>query len=173
MENIYRKYRRPSVDEVNFWIKELTIGGQQLQTKDGFQRRLILNLWNEEFGDTASIRDIDARFYVSLIILAKERLLASNLKIFPYIISGRVNKLAAKSFICKKESAIIEQMEEYKAVQRKYMSPKVMSNIIENIATLLSSEFIIIEQSERNGWKVPNEPATLIAKEYLQYVLMC
>ena len=64
-------------------------------------------------------------------------------------------------------------MEEYKAVQRKYMSPKVMSNIIENIATLLSSEFIIIEQSERNGWKVPNEPATLIAKEYLQYVLMC
>lgn len=173
MESIYRKYRRPTVDEVNFWLKELTIGGQQLQGKDGFQRRLILNLWNDEFGDTASIREIEARDYVSLMILAKERLLASNLKIFPYIISGRVNKLAAKSFICKKESASIEQMEEYKAVQRKYMSPKVMGNVIENIATLLSSEFIIIEPSGRNGWKVPNEPATLIAKEYLQYVLMC
>lgn len=173
MEHIYQKYRRPSTEEINFYIKELTKGNQQLQPKDGFQRRLILNLWNSEFGDTASIREIEVRDYVALIILAKERLLAANLKIFPYIISGRISKLAAKSFINRKDSTHLEQMEEYQAVQKKYMSPKVMNGVIETIASLLSSEiFIVDSRDDINNIRIPTEQSDLIIREYLQYILM-
>lgn len=173
MKTIYKKYRQPSDDEINFYIKELTKNQQQIQPKDGFQRRLILNLWNSEFGDTASIREITVRDYVSLIILAKERLLAANLKIFPYIISGRIGKLAAKSFINRKDSVHLEQMEEYASVQKKYMSPKVMNSVIESIASILSSEIYIIDPREEiNNIRIPTEQSEIIIREYLQYILM-
>jgi len=173
METIYNKYRRPTVDEVNYYIAQLTKNNQQLQPKDGFQRRMILNLWNAEFGDTASIREITIRDYVALIILAKERLLNANLKIFPYIISGRISKLAAKSFINRKDSVRLEQMEEYQAVQKKYMSPKVMNSVIETIASLLSSEIYIVDpRNEINDIRIPTEQSELIIREYLQYILM-
>lgn len=173
LQEIYEKYGRPSDEEVNFYIKEMTKYGPQIWTRDGVQRRLILNFWNEYFGDTASIREIQSKDYVRLIILAKQRLLDAGLTIFPYIISSRFGKLASKSMLNKREAVRIEQMEEFKAVQQKYMSPKIISNIIENIATLLSSEFYIIEQSERNGLKIPTDgPAELIIREYLRYVLM-
>ena len=172
MEHIYEVYGRPTDEEINFYIKELTKYGQQLWTKDGFQRKLILNLWMSEFGDTSSIREINAKEYVSLLILSKKRLMDAGLTIFPYIISGKVAKLVSKSFVNRRESARIENMEVFNLVSQKYRNEKIMTNIMENIATLQASEFHVIEQSERNGWVIPNEPSDLIAREYLQYVLM-
>lgn len=143
MQQIEILYGKVSDEEINFYEKELTKDKKPIIVE--FQKNLIFYLFYKYFGDTRSINSINARDYIKLMIIAKRMLLANNLKLLPYLISGKITRLVNRVSINKKELTKIEASPYFQVILQKYHSNKVAKQIYAIIATLLSSKFQFID----------------------------
>lgn len=175
MDYLTKTFGEVSKDEINFYIKELSANGKRMP-QDAFQRRLVLNFFAKYFGDTASIREITARDYVTLMVIGKKILKEQGLLIFPEIFAGFVDRISTRTSINKNELAMLDQMEIFNLVKEKYCDQKTQNVIIEIIATVLTSDFNIIDYHNKslNGKKIIiNSTITnMIMSEICSFILM-
>lgn len=158
-------------EEINFFMRELSVDGRQVIVK--FQRQLVFNLFYKYFGDPESIKAINLRDYVILIIVAKKLLIHNNMVALPYIISGRIDRIVQRQTINKKELMKLEASQYYQIIKNKYQNDKIIKNILSIIATILSSKFSIISYDEP---EIHNQPIPIISdfiiEETLKFVNM-
>ena len=121
-------------------------------TKDGapaineFQRQLIGYMYDKDFGDPITLLAIHNQTdYIKLIIAAKRILLNAGMVILPYIISGRILRIATRKIISKKDMVAIETSPLYEQLKQKYNNPKIEQKIYEFIGAVMSSSFEIID----------------------------
>ena len=167
---IEREYGEFKDEEIDFYIRELEKGGSDVIKP--FQKNLIFLLFYKYFGDTITIRGINKRQYVILMIAAKRILLSYEMKLLPYIISSKVVKIAAKKSINKKELMKIQTSNYYNYIKEKYNNNVDILEGIENkIANIISSEFRYIDYYKIgiNGERIEIDTDILI-DEFLQFI---
>lgn len=144
MRSIERLFGTVSDEEIKFYERELTSGNKKLIIE--FQKNLIFNLFYKYFGDTHAANSVNARDYIKLMICAKKMLLANGMKILPYILSGKIERLVNRVSINKKELTKFESSSFYHLIEDKYRNDKISSKIVFSlIATILSSKFSFID----------------------------
>lgn len=144
MRLLDQQYGPISQDEINFYIKSLS--NNKSPVVNSFQKELIFNIFYKYFGDSTSINNINVEDYVKLMIIGRNMLLSnSNMFFLPWILSGRVTKLFEKKILNKREKVKMEESPLYKIVKNKYINPKIEAKLERYIATILSSEFTIID----------------------------
>lgn len=160
-----------SEDEINFYIKRLSKDGDF--TINSFQESLVFNLYYKYFGDTVSIKAINQRDYIKLIIASKKILESNRLIIMPYIISSKVKRLITRKSVNKKELSKLQSSPFYNLVLDKYKNPKIENQILSMIAGILSSEFEIIDfyDDELDG-RIVEQNIDLLLEEVLMYILL-
>lgn len=158
-------------EEIEFYKERLKNDDGEIV--NGFQKNLIFNLFYKMFGVPMSAYSINKDDYVKLLISAKKMLLANNMVILPYVISAKIERLQIKKSINKRELTRIESSPYYKQIQEKYKNPKIEKYILSLIATILTSDFRIIDydNSEIDGKKIANIP-DIISEEIMMYVDM-
>lgn len=151
MRDIEKMYGPFSEKEIEFYKKELTKDGKSIINP--FQMSLIFNLFYRYFGDPLSIKAINSDDYVKLMIAGKKILEANKMVILPYILSSRINRLVTRKNINKRELQKLENSPYYHILKRKYKNEKIEKQILNMIAIVLSSEFVIIDpdNSQING----------------------
>ena len=171
MKMIELMYGPFSDDEIDFYINKLSKDGTF--TINSFQEDLVFNLFYKYFGDTISIKAINQRDYIKLIIAAKKLLELNGLIIMPYIISSKVKRLITRKSVNKKELSKLQSSPFYQLVLDKYKNPKIENQILSMIAGILSSEFEIIDfyDDELDGRLVETN-IDLLLEEVLMYVLL-
>jgi hypothetical protein len=140
---------------------------------NGFQKQLIFNLFYKYYGDTESIKDNNAINYVKLMLIGKKMLLNYNMKFLPYVLSSKVNKILARKTLNKREFTELQTFPEYQMVVDKYKNEKIIKQILSTIATIITSDFSIIDYDNPNidGQKLIVEPS-IIMRECLVYALL-
>ena len=168
IESIWGELREK---EVNYFMKNLKNENDEIV--NGFQKQLIFNLFYKYYGDTESIKDNNARQYVKLMLIAKKMLLQYNMVFLPYVLSSKVNKIIARKTLNKKELAELQTFPEYQMVVDKYKNEKITKQILGTVATIITSDFIIIDYDNKNidGQKLIIEPSILM-RECLVYALL-
>lgn len=158
-------------EEIDFYSKALTENGKVVINT--FQKELVFNLFYKYFGDPVSINSINKDDYIKLIISSKRMLQANNMVILPYIISSKVNRLVSRKNLNKKELMKLESSPYYSKIINKYRNEKIEKQVLSIIATILSSEFQIIDfyDDEINGKKIEMIP-DIVCEEILMYVTM-
>ena len=170
MESIERIFGPFSEDEINYYIKRLEENGNDTII-NSFQKNLIFNLFYKYFGDSLSINNINKVDYVKLMIAASKELAANNMVILPYIISSRVVKLQQRKSLNKKESVKLESSSLYQTIKDKYRSDKIDKIILGIIATIISSEFEIIDYHDKEAdRKVISQVPESICEEVYMFV---
>jgi len=156
-------------EEVSFYMNNLSEEGKIII--NGFQKDLIFNLFYKYFGDPVSIKAINREDYVKLMIAAKRTLQSNNMVILPYVISSRINRLVSRKSLNKKELTKLTTSPFYSKIMGKYQNAKIEKYILSIIATILSSEFQIIDfdDDELNGIIIETIP-DIICEEILMYV---
>lgn len=151
-------------DEIDFYVKNV-------DSMNGFQKDLIFNLFYKYFGDPVSIKSINNIQYVKLLIAAKRILQVNHMVILPYIISSKINRLVTRKNLNKKEYIKITSSSLYQFIKDKYKSEKIEKHILSLIATILSSDFEILEfyDPELNGKPVEIIP-DILCEEILLYI---
>lgn len=151
-------------DEIQYYKK--TIG----EIND-FQKELVFNMFYKFFGDTDSIKDNNKDIYYKLIIAAKRLLLSAGLRIMPYIISAKIDKMVRRKNINKKELTKILESPLWEYIKDKYRSEKIEMYIMNIIATILSSKFTIVdyENEDIDGMPIEIIPA-IVCEEVLIYI---
>lgn len=160
-----------SEDEINFYIKKLSKDGRFVINQ--FQEELVFNLYYKYFGDTVSIKAINQKDYIKLIIAAKKILESNRLIIMPYILSSKVKRVITRKNVNKKELIKIQSSQFYQLVIDKYKNPKIENRILSMIAGILSSEFEIIDfyDDELDG-RIVDTNVDLLLEEVLMYILL-
>ena len=140
---------------------------------NSFQKQMIFNLFYKMFGDVESIYAINTNDYVKLMLAAKTMLKQSNMIILPYIISGKVDKIVGRKSVNKKELLKLQSSTYYDMIMKKYRDEKIVKSILSMIATILSSDFSIIDYTDRNldGRHIEVVPEIVI-EEVLMYTLL-
>ena len=157
--------------EVKYFMKHLKNDNDEIV--NGFQKQLIFNLFYKYYGDTESIKDNNARSYVELMLIGKKMLLQYNMSFLPYVLSSKVNKIVARKTLNKKELAELQSFPEYEMVVDKYKNEKIIKQILSTIATIITSDFSIIDYDNEaiDGQKLIVEPS-MIMRECLVYALL-
>jgi len=149
IEKIEALYGPFSDEEINHFKRKLTKDGASVINP--FQKQLVGYLFYKEFGDPISMKAIHSqRDYIKLVIAAKRILLRSNMVILPYIVSGRVVRLASRKIISKKDMLSIEIDPLYEQIKAKYNDQKIEQKIQELIGAVISSSFEIIDWDDEN-----------------------
>ncbi len=158
-------------EEIDFYSEALSENGKIVI--NSFQKDLIFNLFYKYFGDPVSINSINKDDYIKLIISAKRLLEASNMVILPYIISSKINRLVSRKNLNKSELTNLEASPYYAKIIDKYRNPKIEKHILSIIATILSSEFQIIDfyNPDLNGKTIEIIP-DIVCEEILMYVTL-
>lgn len=143
MREIEIRYGPFDPKEIEYYIERLEENGGD-SIVNSFQKKLIFNLFFKYFGDPISIKDINKIDYVKLMLAASRELLTNGMVILPYIISSNITKFQQRKSLNKKESLKLESCPLYNHVKNKYKSDKVDKEILQMIATIISSEFQII-----------------------------
>lgn len=172
MKRIEQKYGPFDENEILFYYNELCKDGEFIA--NSLQKRLINHLFAKEFNDPQSVKIVNIREYIILIIAAKRLLSSYNLFLLPYMIGGRVNRVVSKKTINKKELQKLEASKYYPLVQQKYMNRKIDGDQVSLlIAQILSSEFQNIDyyHPEHNG-VIINNISDIILEEALRYILL-
>ncbi|MGL5330903.1 MAG: hypothetical protein ACRDD7_16690 [Peptostreptococcaceae bacterium] len=168
LENVYGNFTQ---EEVDFYIKELSVDNKIIM--NNFQKEIIFNLFYKYFGDPESIKAINRDDYVKLMLMAKNILQANNMVILPYIISSKINRLVLRKNINKKELSKLESSPYFSHIVNKYKNEKILKQILSIIATILSSEFQIVDfQDEYLHGKPVETIAEIISEEVLMYTLL-
>ena len=181
MKKIDSLYGPFDQDEIDFYIKEL---GDYDATINPFQKKLIFNLFYKYFGNTVSANAINRIDYIKLMITAKRLLKSQCMVMLPYIISSRVDKIIGRKSVNKKDLVKIQSSPLYQVVLQKYQEPnmggdhdpddnRIVKEILGMVATVLSSDFTIIdyEDPNLNGKKIEIIP-DIIIEEFLMYILL-
>ena len=157
---------------------ELSFYRDRLKKNNGiiinsFQKQMIFNMFYKEFLDTESAYAINANDYVKLMLAAKRILQTNQMIILPYIISGKVEKLIGRKSVNKKEMQRLQASSYYSQIVAKYHNDKIVKNILSMIATIISSDFTIIDYYNRNidGQRINTVP-DIIIEEILAYTLL-
>ena len=113
--------------------------------------------------------------YIELILTAKKILKAANMRLMPCIISSRVDKLVQRKNINKKERLLIEASPQYPMILNKYKNEDIIDNIFSIIATILSSDFTIIDTDPTiNGIKLDvSSTVGILIEEVCSFILLC
>lgn len=140
---------------------------------NSLQKQLIFLMFYKYFGDSESIKGINKRDYFKLMIAAKKILINNNMVMLPYIISGKVEKMVGRKSLNKKESTKLENSENYPAVINKYRNEKAVKIILNYIASIISSDFRIIDIHNPNiNGKLIDVVPDIIIEEMLLFVLL-
>lgn len=168
MESITAIYGPFLDEEINYYISRLEENGTDTII-NSFQKNLIFNLFYKYFGDPLSINNINKVDYVKLMIAATKELSANNMVILPYIISSRVIKLQQRKSLNKKESIKLESSALYQTIKDKYRSEKIEKTILSIIATIISSEFEIIDFYDKEADRkiISNVPESICEEVYM------
>lgn len=168
IENMWGPY---DPKEIAFYMKELKNNNGEII--NNFQKQLVFNMFYKYFGDTVSINAINKEDYVKLIISAKKMLQNGSMAYLPYIISGKVNKIVFRKTLNKKEIAEMEASQYYPLVVDKFKNPKILQQILGTIATIITSNFSIIDYNDKEIHGAPiNVETKIIIDETLMYVLL-
>ncbi len=105
------------------------------------------------------------------MIASRKLLLAYNMVVLPYIVSSKVERIQPRKCINKKELLKIESSKYYEQIRSKYQSDKIEKYILSLIATILASEFSIIDYHDESldGKMIMNLP-DIISEEIMMYV---
>lgn len=143
-------------------------------TINGFQKQLVFSMFYKYFRDTQSIYAINKRQYIELIIAAKRILKANNMLVLPYIISGKIEKLVTRKCVNKKEKAFVEASPTYPLLLEKYRDEDITMQILSIVATIISSDFSIVDMDpEINGKRLDTLATNVIVEEVEAYILLC
>ena len=169
--NIINMYGDIPDEIVKFWEKRLL--NENNEMINGFQKQLIFNLFYKYYGDTESIKGNNKYQYIKLMLIGKKMLLSYNMSFLPYVISAKVNKIIARKTLNKKELLELERFPEYKMVVDKYKNDKIIKQIFSTIATIITSDFSIIDYDDKelDGSKLYIEPS-MVMRECLIYALL-
>ena len=107
------------------------------------------------------------------MLAASRELLTNGMVILPYIISSNVTKFQQRKSLNKKESLKLESCALYSHVKEKYKSDRIDKEILQWIATIISSEFKIIAYNnpELDGKIISNVPDS-ICEEICMFILL-
>ena len=131
-------------------------------------------MFSHWFGDTQSINSINRIDFIKLVIAAKKLLISKNMVILPYIISGKVEKLVQRKNVNKKEKVMVEASPSYPLILEKYKSDKVVGDILSIVATIISSDFSIVDMDPNIDGKILNTVnVNSIIEEVEVFVLLC
>ena len=141
-------------DEIEHFRSKLSRDGAPVINE--FQKQLIGYMYYKDFGDPITLNAIHNQTdYIKLIIAAKRILLGSGMVILPYIISGRILRIATRKIINKKDMIAIETDPLYGQLKMKYNNPKIEQKIHEFIGAVMSSSFEIIDWDNDNNCPSP------------------
>ena len=173
MQSIELMYGPFSDEEINYYIKRLEENNSDTIINE-FQKNLIFNLFYKYFGDPISIKNINKIDYVKLMIAASKELAANNMVILPYIISSRVLKLQSRKALNKKESVKLESSSLHQTIKDKYRSDKIDKYILSIVATIISSEFEIIDFYDKEADRkiISNVPDSICEEVYMYCTLI-
>lgn len=188
MNKIERMFGPFDQQIIDFYVGEMSNTNGELM--NGFQRQLIFNLFYKYFGDVSSINAINKYDYVKLMLAAKKMLSDNMMTFMPYIISAKVDKVVARKTLNKREMTKMEQSQYYPLIIQKYNNEKIQKQILGTIATIITSNFRIIDYNpgnenlsigcngneilhagELNGKVITLEP-DMIIEEALLYILL-
>lgn len=180
MRQIEVAYGPFTEDLIEFYRKELSKGAKPVI--NNFQYRLIINFLAKNFGSVLPMKDINIDQYIELLIATKRILNSQYFQLLPAIIGGRVAKLTSRTVLNKKELQMIEASDNWTAIRYKYMdNAKTLENILATLATILSSDFQVIDYDMNNHCATPyngktividNPASAKIIEEYLMFILM-
>ena len=158
-------------EEVDYYLSCLADGNHI--AVNSFQKDLVFNLFYKYFNDTQTLNLISIRDYAKLIIAARNILENAGMVLLPYIVSSRVDRVASRKNINKKELVKLELSPLYEQIKEQYRNEKVMKHIYSLIATILSSDFRLIDYNDRgnDGGLIPIIPE-LVMEEVLMYITL-
>ena len=142
---------------------------------NNFQKDLVFNLFYKYFGEPEAAYSIRKDDYVKLIISAKRLLTQHNMVILPYIISSKVERTNTRKSINKREMLKLEASPYYEQIRKKYKSEKIEKYILMIIATILASDFRIIDYHNKDidGSKLNKlDIIDMINEEVMMYVTL-
>ena len=173
---IVQRFGEVPLDEVEFFKKNLTTNGAQLINP--LQIQLLGYCYYKDFGDPVTFRGIRSSDYIRLMVCARRSLLAQGMVILPYIISGKVTRVATRKIISKKDTIKYERNPLFTDIKNKYNNdPKLIDHIWQLIGTIVTSNFTMIDYDEENhcagplnGQEIPmiND---LLYEEMLMYII--
>ena len=171
MKSIEREWGPFDPGEVKFYIKELKNENGELI--NGFQKQLVFNLFYKYFGDTVSINAINIEDYVKLILAGKKMLRQNMMSYLPFILSSRVNKIIARKTLNKREVIEMESSQYYPLVMEKFNNEKIKNQILGTIATIITSNFSMIDFRDPtiHGKQIIID-SRIIIEETLLYILL-
>lgn len=150
VERIEALYGPFSDKEINHYKSKLTRDGAPII--NSFQKQLIGYLYYKEFGDPITMNAIrNHTDYIKLIIAAKRILEGIGMTILPYIISGKVIRVATRKIINKRDMVSMKNDPLYEQIKLKYNNPKIEQKIWEFIGAVISSTFEIIEYDNEHS----------------------
>jgi hypothetical protein len=174
MRNIEVQFGPFDNTEIKLYTKSILIGPDGNYKIDSFQKQLVFLMFYRWFNDTQSIYSINRVEYIKLIIAAKKILRSKNMIILPYVISGKVEKLVNRKTINKKEKTLVESCPLYCKILEKYKNENIINNILSIIATIISSDFSIVDMDPTiHGKKLDTSAINVIIEEVEAFVLMC
>lgn len=160
--------------EIDHYTKRILVDENGNYCIDSFQKQLVFLLFYRWYGDAQSIHAINREEYVKLIIAAKKLLMSKNMVILPYIISGKVEKLVSRKSVNKKEKTMVESSPSFPLILEKYKNEDITNNILSIIATIISSDFSIVDMDpEIDGKRLDTVAIGAIIEEVEMYILMC
>lgn len=150
MKTIEEMFGPFTQEEIDWYTREIYEENEFII--NDFQRdTLIFNLFYKYFGDPESIKLINREDYIKLMISAKKILKSANMVLLPYIFSAKVLKIVKRTNLNKKESTKLKLSAYYPQLVDKYRNPKIEKMFAEIAATILSSEFQIIDFNNSEG----------------------
>ena len=164
IDSLFGPFRQ---EEIDFVMKEYNTD------INPFQKILIFNMFYKYFGDPVSPNSINKIEYIKLMIAAKRILKQNYMVMLPYVLSARVEKLVSRKTVNKKEMVKLEMSPNYDMFMNKYRNEKIKKQMLSFIATIISSDFRIIDFDDPkiNGKKIEVIP-DLIIEEMLMYGIL-
>jgi hypothetical protein len=155
MRNIENQFGPFDPKEIELYTNALLIDENGNYVMDPFQKQLIFSMFFKYFNDTQSIKSINRNEYIELVISAKKILRNMNMIILPYIIAGKTEKLVSRKTVNKRERLLIEASPIYPKLKEKYKNDDIIDHILSIIATIISSDFSVVDMDpEINGKKI-------------------
>lgn len=142
-------------DEVEFYREVLTRDSNQIINE--FQRTLVQNLFLKYFGEPQAFKTIKSDDFIKLMIASKRILSAHGMVILPYVISSKIKSIQNRKNVNKKESIKLDSDELFAKIMMAYKSKSIREFIMSVYATIISSEFLIIDYDDSfvNGKTLP------------------
>jgi hypothetical protein len=167
---LYGKYTIDE-DEINFFLSRLR-NDTDGHIQNEFQRELIFNLFYKYFGDTQSIRALNNRDYVKLMIITRKMLLNNQMIFLPYILSSKVVRIINRKTLNKKDLIAIQNNVYFPLVVEKYKNEKIYKQIFNTIGTIIVSTFQFIDKDKDIDGERIIIDNNILFNEFLLYSLL-